>query len=767
MRPETTALLGQMVGHIRIAGVIGEGGMGAVYTGFDDTLKRRVAVKAIHSHYRLKEHAKARFLREARILSRLDHPNICRVHDFIEGDDTDFLVMELVEGSDLRVAVKLGLEIADKLDIADQLLEVLAAVHNQGVIHRDLKPANVMITPERHIKVLDFGLARSIEEEIPWSGTTLSLEESAEHVMRPAPTSPADETSYVRTKLGTILGTVGYMSPEQARGEPATSASDMYSLGLALQELFTERRPFEDGLSREEMLESAALGETVPVAGLPSDLTGLINRMKSVAPGSRPSARDALEHLRRIVDKPKRRRRRLIVAAVWILIVGFGVGMGVQSFRAQRQAARARAETARAQREAAKSEAINRFLQEVLASPDPFSGSGRQVTVLEALRKAVERIDADFVAQPDVKASVMNSVGEIFRKLGRYDEAEELLTSALETRRDLFNQDHTEVADSLFNLASVHHDTGDLRLAETEYREALNIRERLLGAGHRDVALVVNSLARVARDGGDVDGAEALFRKALEMQRHELGDRDTDVAETLTDLAQLLRFKGELEQAEALSREGLDINLGRYGREHPAVAISLSVLGQVLFERGDYGEAEKLFRESIKIDRAVYGEYHEEVAGSLAWLGHLLKTSGRPHEAAPVLKQGLEIYRRTLGDDHEYVAVSLLNLAVLHRDQRQYDEALPLYREALRLFRKSLEPGHWAIFNAQSSYGLCLFRLGRYQEAERELLDSFDGLAESLGRDHEKTAWVGARLVELYEAQGKDPEADRYRKAAQ
>ena len=168
-------LVGQTLGHYRIVVQIGEGGMGAVYVGFDEKLQRKVALKAIRSEFRLHADAKARFLREARILSQLDHPHICTIHDFIEGKDSDFIVLELVKGETLRTAMKGGMDHPTKMSVAKQLLEVLVAVHGQGVIHRDLKPENVMLTDNGDLKVLDFGLSRSIDEEQVSSSTTDTL----------------------------------------------------------------------------------------------------------------------------------------------------------------------------------------------------------------------------------------------------------------------------------------------------------------------------------------------------------------------------------------------------------------------------------------------------------------------------------------------------------------------------------------------------------------------------------------------------------------
>src|SRR6266542_1662348 len=156
-------LNGRRYGHIRVERILGQGGMGDVYQGFDETLARRVALKVLHHDIRLDAEARTRLIREARTLSQLDHPNICRIYDFIEDGESDVLVLEMIDGRTLQEAMNDGLSAAEKLRIARAIASVLVAAHRAGIIHRDLKPANVMLTKSGQVKVLDFGLARWVE----------------------------------------------------------------------------------------------------------------------------------------------------------------------------------------------------------------------------------------------------------------------------------------------------------------------------------------------------------------------------------------------------------------------------------------------------------------------------------------------------------------------------------------------------------------------------------------------------------------------------
>lgn len=308
-------LIGTRIGSYRVEQMLGRGGMGEVYVGFDERLERRVALKTIRREHRLEPAARARFLREAKVLSQLEHPNICQIHDYLEADSFDVLVLELIRGRSLRDALRDGVDRDHAMAIAGQVADGLVVAHERGFIHRDLKPENIMLSTEGVAKVLDFGLSRSESrparrpprrptEPTDADEATVVLESGSDTATHDA----AESQKETETKYGTVLGTIGYMSPEQARGETVTAASDLYSFGLLLQELFTGEPPIDRELDSSALLEAMQRGESRPVVGLDPELTRLIERLKSTEPATRPSAVDTAERLAWVRDAPRRRR---------------------------------------------------------------------------------------------------------------------------------------------------------------------------------------------------------------------------------------------------------------------------------------------------------------------------------------------------------------------------------------------------------------------------------------------------------------------------
>jgi len=350
--------------------------MGSVHAGFDEKLQREVAVKAIRAD-RLDAVTRGRLLREARALSRFAHPAICAIYGFVEGTDNDYLILERVRGKSLHEAFHAGLEgiaPALRLSVAEQVAEALVAAHAHGIVHRDLKPANVMLTPGGTVKVLDFGIACSLTRtDVPSSPPSPSLS-----VGLPS----GGQTGYLRTELGTVLGTAAAMSPEQARGKTVTAASDMYSFGLLLHELMTGQPPYAPDLPFDLLLIKVRDGDVRPVTGLGPEMTDLIRRLESPAPEARPSAAEALDRLRRIRDRPRRRLRAALVALAALALVLAGFKYTFDLRRERDAAVGARQEAERSRREA---EEVSAFMVGVFGVPDPGEARGSSVTARELL----------------------------------------------------------------------------------------------------------------------------------------------------------------------------------------------------------------------------------------------------------------------------------------------------------------------------------------------------------------------------------------------
>ena len=232
-------MIGTTIAHYKITEKIGQGGMGEVYRATDTKLNRDVALKVLPEAFAQDQQRMARFSREAQVLASLNHPNIASIYGLEESDGKQALVLELVEGEDLAERLKRGaIPLEESLKIALQMAEALEAAHEKGIIHRDLKPANVKITPEGVVKVLDFGLAKALEEEVV-----------------PEDISQSPTISQLATKAGIILGTAAYMSPEQARGKQVDRRTDIWAFGAVLYEMLAGQRAF-GGQDASEILAS-------------------------------------------------------------------------------------------------------------------------------------------------------------------------------------------------------------------------------------------------------------------------------------------------------------------------------------------------------------------------------------------------------------------------------------------------------------------------------------------------------------------------------
>jgi serine/threonine protein kinase len=515
----------------RVQAAIGEGGMGQVYLALDETLKRQVALKAIRADQRLNPEAKARFVREARVLSQLDHPHICRVFDYLETPDNDWIVLELIEGQSLRDAMRRELPWARCLSVAQQIADVLVVTHAAGVVHRDLKPGNVMVTSSGDIKVLDFGLSATLPPagavagggagatgEIP-DGAALAETWSPADGSSP-PSRPINVSEF-SSDPGSVKGTVAYMSPEQARGELVTTASDMYSFGLVLQELFSGQPPYGDTKDYVEILARAQRGESLPPTGVPAAVRGLVTRLKSLAPAQRPTAVDTSERLQWIADRPRRLRRNIVVAALLVLAVAGAVRYTIDLSRERNAAIAAREE---ADKRRGQAEGLIGFMVGDLRGR--LAAVGRLEILDEVGKQALTyfaSVPADTLTDEELyrRSQALHQLGQVRQARADLDGALRAYEESLAQAQEVVRRSPDNPAWQL-GLGTSHFYVGDVKMRRNELSDALthflaykDIAERLVARdpsnfewkleqsyGHSNVAAIYQRQANLpaARD---------------------------------------------------------------------------------------------------------------------------------------------------------------------------------------------------------------------------------------------------------------------------
>jgi tetratricopeptide (TPR) repeat protein len=571
---------GTRLGAYEVLTPLGAGGMGEVYRAKDTKLGREVALKILPATFTSDPDRVARFRREAQVLASFNHRNIAQIHGLDEADGGQFLVLELVDGESLdkRIA-RGGIPLEEALGIARQIAEALEAAHVKGIIHRDLKPANIALTRNGNVKVLDFGLAKAVWPDVPAVGgvPTISVVSGVGEDEGDVDVTRLASAASFQTKAGTISGTLGYMSPEQAVGVAATPASDMYSFGLVLQEMLSGRRPYEQSSSHLELLARARAGQTLPVSGIRSDLAALITQLKSLAPTQRPTARDAVQRLQWIRERPARRAKWAAIAAVVAAIAIGGIKYTIDLARERTVAVNARAD---ADRRRSQAETLIGFMLGDLRT------KLQQVGRLDLL----EGIDREATNYFKVVPPEALSDEEVYRRsqalyqLGQIRQSKGSLASAIESYRDSLSLIERVAARDPSNarwqlgLVNAHFYVGDaLRRqgdvdgsmqhmqAYKDIAEKLAMRDPHNLAWKGELANGYSNVAAVRELKGDLRGAKADLEVTLRLKQ-EIADSNPDnvewqqtLANTHNRIGLVLYRLGELTQARAHCLDDLAI----------------------------------------------------------------------------------------------------------------------------------------------------------------------------------------------------------------
>lgn len=434
-------------------------------------------------------------------------------------------------------------------------------------------------------------------------------------------------------------------------------------------------------------------------------------------------------------QREHQRRQRRLVALAAASLVGMAItsGLAVTAYLARIEAEEQRAI---AEREAETARQTTDFMVGLFEVSDPSESLGETITAKEILDKGVERIDSELAEQPEIQATLMDTMGTVYTSLGLYNTAVPLVAKSLDRRRTIFGDEHPDVAQSLNHLGEVQALKAEYDEAETNLREALAIRRDLLGNETTEVAETLSDLAYVFTEKGDYAGAEPLIREALDIRRAVFGESHPEVADSLEDLGLNAFDQGNLDQSITLLQQAVAMRRETQGALHPDLSDAINNLAYVMEASGDLEETEALLQEALEMARRLYEDTHPAVATALSNVAYVYHIQGEYDVAESMYEELIALRKSVLGERHPDVADSMHNLAYLHYDKGDLDEAVALGQDVLDMQREVLGNRHPETAQTLNALAIWSMEDGEPQTAESLLREAIEINMEVHGDDH-------------------------------
>ncbi len=708
--------VGCKIGNYKLLEQIGEGGMGSVFMAEQSKpVQRQVALKIIKAGMDTRQ-VIARFEAERQALAIMDHPNIARVFDAESTNSgRPYFVMELVKGIPItKYCDERKLDINARLELMIPVCQAIQHAHQKGIIHRDIKPSNVLVAQYdgRPVpKVIDFGISKATAQKL------------------------TEKTMF--TGYGQIVGTLEYMSPEQAdlNQLDIDTRSDVYSLGVLLYELLTGSTPLDGN-----KLRSAAFGEMLRMIReeeppRPSKRLSSIETLASVSANRRMEPRKlsglmlgeldwivmmALEKergdryesanafaadiqrylaqeqvlacppsLRYRLTKSARKHKVLLTTA-GLLSVSLLLGTALSVWQAVRATS--------AQNQA---KVVLDFYQGAVLSAarpkDLDGGLGKDVTLLQAINAAEPMISPTFSHQPIVEASVRDELGKTYRYLGEPKRAILQHRRAIDLRKSDLGPAHIDTLTSMLNLAEDYQDAREFELALSLGQETLLSAKSKLGENHLFTLACMSQLGNTYRGVGRWDDAAKLHEAELKIATKTVGPKDQVTLRSMNNLALVYQNTGKLEQAISLYENVLDIAQRALGEHHPCTLLVTANLGTGYHEAGDMAKAMPFLKKALDLQTTILGRDHPQTLRTMISIAdaHVWQESGSNwNEALPLYQEAYDLGKEKQGSTHPDSLIRMDNLAHALRSAQKLDESLAVFEDLFSLMTDELGMEH-------------------------------------------------------------------------
>lgn len=757
-REET--FVGRELAGYRIAGLIAEGGMGRVYRAerVDGSFEREVAIKFSIAGG-VNRDLQKRFLQEQHILADMNHPSVANLYDAGTTDEgLSYLIMELVDGQDIEQFVSgADLDHRQIIELVLPLLDALGFAHARLVVHRDIKASNILVDAEGNARLLDFGIAKLLDEA-------------------PQAATHARPLSLVSA------------SPEQLLGKPVTTASDIYQVGLLLHRLLLNR-PALPARTMADAVQAAVDAKTFQLPAdahqaLGTDLAAILGRCLQPDPADRyrdvSALRQDLENY--LAARPVSvrsptlayrfaklvQRNRLLAAAISVLVLVTIGGTVVYTMRINE--ARLAAE-----QEAAAAEQVIAFLTDIFESASPENNLGESLTARELLDRGVADIDERFADQPVIKARMQFVLANVYRELGFATEALPLSEAAYFSRRELLGPDDRRTLTAGNDLAIAYDHLNRPNDAIPLYLEVLERQRAAIGSDHVETMKTLNNLGAAYLTKGDYALAATYLEEALERRRRVLGDNHPEVGSTLTNLPIAYAYLGQMERAKQGFMEALQYNRRVSGDRSPSTIIALLNAGGAHFDTGEYETAARLLDEAKDAAKAVLGAKHRAsfAINNIRAQVYVDRLDIVPSPADLVRAEKLlqDVRRNStevIGPENSEALAATALLAEVRNHQRRHDEALDLLESVVAAAAPKVERTHNLIIAVRQRLIRTYGYLQRYDDARSEYAELDALLVSEFGPDDVDRLRGVVDMAQVHARFGhRDKAAPMFREAAQ